>query len=133
MRNQFPRKYLPSFEAECSMRQNRTLARIRQGKPAIGLWLQTGSFHTARLLAMQNMFDWLLVDMEHTPVDLSMASAIFAGIADISEGRCTPLARVPHGTLYHIKQALDAGAQGIVVPMVNTAEEAADAVRFARF
>lgn len=85
------------------------------------------------MIAAQGLFDWLLVDMEHVPVDLSTASMIFAGIADITGGECTPLARVAHGTMYHIKQALDAGAQGIVVPMVNTAEEASAVVRFARY
>lgn len=115
------------------MRQNRTLAHIRQRKPAIGLWLQTHSFHVARIIAAQGIFDWLLVDMEHTPVDLSTASMIFATIADVSGGQCTPLARVAHGTMDQIKQALDAGAQGVIVPMINTAEEAASAVRFARY
>ncbi|MBA3868347.1 MAG: 2-dehydro-3-deoxyglucarate aldolase [Anaerolineae bacterium] len=115
------------------MRQNHTLVSIRQGKPAIGLWLQTHSFHMARIIAAQGIFDWLLVDMEHTPVDLSTASMIFATIADVSGGQCTPLARVAHGTMDQIKQALDAGAQGVIVPMINTAEDAANAVRFARY
>jgi 2-keto-3-deoxy-L-rhamnonate aldolase RhmA len=115
------------------VRQNHTLAQIRQGKAAIGLWLQTHSFHTARIIAAQGLFDWLLVDMEHTPVDLSTASMIFAAIADVSSGTCTPLARVAQGTMDQIKQALDAGAQGVVVPMINTAEDAASAVRFARY
>ena len=115
------------------MRQNHTLDAIRSGKPAIGLWLQTHSFHTARIIAAQGLLDWLLVDMEHTPVDLSTASMIFATIADVSAGACTPLARVAHGTMDQIKQALDAGAQGVIVPMINTAEDAANAVRFARY
>lgn len=115
------------------MRQNHTLAYIRQGKPTIGLWLQTHSFHTARILAAQGIFDWLLVDMEHTPVDLSTASMILAAIADVSGGNCSPLVRVAHGTMDQIKQALDAGAHGVIVPMINTADEAADAVRFARY
>jgi 2-keto-3-deoxy-L-rhamnonate aldolase RhmA len=51
----------------------------------------------------------------------------------MSQGRITPLARVAVGSIEHIKQALDCGAQGIIVPMVNTAEQARDAVRFARF
>lgn len=115
------------------VRQNWTLAQIRQGNPAIGLWLQTHSFHTARMIAAQGLFDWLLVDMEHTPVDLSTASMILSAIADISGGKCTPLVRVAQGNQYHIKQALDAGAQGIIVPMINTAQEAADLVRYARY
>jgi 2-keto-3-deoxy-L-rhamnonate aldolase RhmA len=115
------------------MRQNGTLAKIRQGEPAIGLWLHTHSFHIARILAAQGLFDWLLVDIEHTPVDLSTASTLFATIADISGGQCTPLARVADGSMVQIRQALDAGAQGVIVPMVNTAEDAARVVRFARY
>lgn len=115
------------------MRPNHTLAHLRQGKPTIGLWLQTHSFHTARIIAAQGLLEWLLVDMEHTPVDLSTASTIFAAIADVSSGGCTPIARVAHNTMDQVKQALDAGAQGIVVPMINTAADAADVVRFARY
>jgi 4-hydroxy-2-oxoheptanedioate aldolase len=115
------------------VRPNWTLAQIRQGKPAVGLWLQSHSFHTARIIAAQGIFDWLLVDMEHTPVDLSTTSMILSAIADISAGKCTPLVRVAQGTMYHIKQALDAGAQGVIVPMIGTAEDAAAAVRFARY
>jgi 4-hydroxy-2-oxoheptanedioate aldolase len=115
------------------VRHNKTLAQLRRGQAAVGMWLQTHTFHTARIIAAQGLFDWLLVDLEHTPVDLSMASMIFAAIADVSSGACTPLARVAHGTMDQIKQALDAGAQGIVVPMVNTAEDAARVVRFARY
>lgn len=115
------------------MRSNHTLSLIRQGKPAVGLWLQTHSFHISRIIAAQGMFDWLLVDMEHTPVDLSTASMMMATISDVSGGQCTPLARVAAGTIDQIKQALDAGAQGIIVPMVNTAQDAANAVKFARY
>ncbi|MBX3084400.1 MAG: 2-dehydro-3-deoxyglucarate aldolase [Anaerolineae bacterium] len=115
------------------MRQNHTLAKLRKGQPAIGLWMHSHSFHLTRIVAAQGLFDWLLVDMEHTPVDLSTASMIFAAIADVSGGACTPLARVAHGSMYHIKHALDAGAQGVIVPMVNTAQEASDVVRFSRY
>lgn len=115
------------------MRQNRTLALIRQGKPVIGLWLHTHSFHIARIVAAQSLFDWLMVDMEHTPIDYSTASMIFSAIADVSGGACTPLARVAHNTMDQIKQALDAGAQGVIVPMINTAADAANVVRYARY
>src|ERR1700753_1763807 len=45
------------------MRQNTPLAKIRQGQPAVGLWLHSHSFHTARILAAQGFLDWILVDM----------------------------------------------------------------------
>lgn len=115
------------------MRENHALKQLHQGKPSVGLWLHSHSFHIARIIAAQGLFDWLLLDMEHTPIDLSTLSMTLAAIADVSSGSCTPIVRVAHGTMYHIKQALDSGAQGIIVPMINAAEEAAEIVRFARY
>jgi 4-hydroxy-2-oxoheptanedioate aldolase len=115
------------------LRQNNTLSLLRNGQPAIGLWMHNQSLHITRALAAQGLFDWLMVDLEHTPTDSFLASALLAAIGDISGGKCTPLARVAHGSMYHIKQALDSGAQGIVVPMVNTAEDARNVVGFARY
>lgn len=75
-------------------------------------------------------FPWLVVDMEHSPIDWSQAAALFGAIADAG---CTPLCRIPRGTHENIKRALDAGAHGIVVPMVNTVEEALVALRAAKY
>ncbi|MFE0136314.1 HpcH/HpaI aldolase/citrate lyase family protein [Streptomyces sp. NPDC059037] len=115
------------------MRKNKTLELIRQGSPAVGTWLQLQNVNSTRLLVAQGSFRWMLVDFEHTPIDHTTASHIFGVIADLSGGEITPIARVAAGTVDHIKHALDAGAQGVIVPMVNSAKEAADAVRFARF
>jgi 4-hydroxy-2-oxoheptanedioate aldolase len=115
------------------MRQNHTLAQIRAGEPAIGLWLQSHSHHTARIIAAQGLFDWLVVDLEHTPVDVHTAATTLGAIADVSGGKCTPLVRVAQGTMHNIKYALDFGAQGVIVPMVNTAEDAQQVVRYARY
>jgi 4-hydroxy-2-oxoheptanedioate aldolase len=75
----------------------------------------------------------MLVDFEHTPVDYTTASYIFSSLSDISAGNIAPLARVAVGSAEQIKQALDCGAQGIIAPMINTAEEAAAVVRYCRF
>jgi 4-hydroxy-2-oxoheptanedioate aldolase len=115
------------------MRKNTTLALIRDGRVALGTWLQLHSYQASRMLAAQGFFEWLLVDFEHTPVDRSTAAAILGGISDVSGGRVTPLARVSVGSVDQVKHALDAGAQGIIVPMVKTAEEVRAAVRYARF
>ena len=115
------------------MRKNWTLTTLREGKPAVGTWLQLHSPPAARLLAAQGLFQWLLVDYEHTPVDPSTASVIFSSISDVSGGRVTPLARVAVGSIDRVKMALDAGAQGIIVPMIHNAEEVRSAVRYARF
>jgi 4-hydroxy-2-oxoheptanedioate aldolase len=62
-------------------------------------------------------FPWLCVDMEHSPIDWGLASTLFGFIA---EAGSVPLCRVPNGTHENIKRALDAGAWGIVAPMVDT-------------
>lgn len=115
------------------MRKNAALARLREGKLALGTWLQLHDLHASRMLAAQGLFDWMLVDFEHTPVDRSVAAAIFGAIADVSAGRVTPLARVATGSVDEIKHALDAGAQGILVPMIREAAEVRAAVRHARY
>jgi 4-hydroxy-2-oxoheptanedioate aldolase len=68
--------------------------------------------------------------LEHSPIDISQAATLFGVIAEAS---CVPLARVPRGTHENIKRVLDAGAWGIVVPMVNTVEEAKLAVAAAKY
>jgi 4-hydroxy-2-oxoheptanedioate aldolase len=115
------------------LRTNATLRLLRAYEPAIGTWLQLHSVHAARLLAAQGFFRWMLVDFEHTPVDNLTATHLFSTISDISAGEITPLARVAVGSVEAIKQKLDCGAQGVIAPMINTAGEAADVVRFARF
>jgi 4-hydroxy-2-oxoheptanedioate aldolase len=115
------------------MRDNRTLSLIRRREPAVGAWLQLGSPAAARLVAAQGLVDWLLVDFEHAPVDPATAATILGAVADVSRGRVTPLARVAVGAPETIKHALDAGAQGVVVPMVESADEVRRAVRWARF
>ena len=64
---------------------------------------------------------YVTLDMEHTAVDWEKASIIFGMVADAG---CVPLCRVPDGTTENIKRALDAGAWGIVAPMVDTVEQA---------
>jgi len=115
------------------MRKNTTLSLIRDRKVALGTWLQLHSYQASRMLAAQGFFEWLLVDFEHTPVDRSTAAAILSAISDVSGGRVTPLARVSVGSVDQVKHALDAGAQGIIVPMVKTAEEVRAAIRYTRF
>ena len=70
------------------------------------------------------------MDIEHSLVDWETATHMFASIAD---GGCTALARVPANRHDHIKRVLDNGAQGIVVPMVNSREEALAAVAAAKY
>ncbi len=75
-------------------------------------------------------FDWLTLDIEHSAIDWSQAAMIFAAIADAGG---VPLARVPKGNHDYIKRVLDAGAWGIVVPMVDTVEQAQIAIGAAKY
>jgi 4-hydroxy-2-oxoheptanedioate aldolase len=106
------------------MRRNAAKALLRAGKPTVGTWLSLGNITAARYLARTG-FDWLTLDIEHSLVGMETATHIFASIADAGG---VPLARVPSNRHDHIKRVLDNGAFGVVVPMVNTRQEAEDAV-----
>jgi 4-hydroxy-2-oxoheptanedioate aldolase len=106
------------------MRANSVKDALRKGLPSVGTWLSLGSITAARFLARCG-FAWLTVDIEHSLVDWETATHMFASIADAG---CTALARVPANRHDHIKRVLDNGVHGVVVPMVNTREEAEAAV-----
>ncbi len=111
------------------MRTNPVKRLLREGKPTFGTWLSLGDLYATRTLARCG-FDWLTLDIEHSAIDWSQAAMIFAAIADAG---CVPLARVPQGSHDYIKRVLDAGAWGIVVPMVDTVEQARVAIRAAKY
>ena len=111
------------------MKTNPVKAKLRRVETSFGTWLSLANLHVARVLARMG-FDWLTVDLEHAPVDWSQAAVLFAAIADAG---CVPLARVPEGDRCSIKRTLDAGAFGIVVPMVETVEQARAAIAAAKY
>src|SRR5262245_42202689 len=111
------------------MRANNVKNALKAGQPSVGTWLSLGSITASRFLARAG-FAWLTVDIEHTLVDWETATYMFAAIADAG---CTALARVPSNRHDHIKRVLDNGAHGIVVPMVNSRQEALDAVAAAKY
>jgi len=111
------------------MKTNHVRAKLKRGEPSIGTWLTLPDTMAARLMA-QVGFDWLTVELEHTPVNFETAAQSFTVIAG---SNCVPLARVPWNTGENIKRVLDTGAYGIVVPMVNSRAEAEAAVRAARY
>lgn len=111
------------------MKPNIAKQKLLRGETSIGTWLTLGHLHAARVLARCG-FDWLTLDVEHAPYDWREISAIVASIADAG---CTPLIRVPEGTHTWIKRALDAGAYGIVVPMVETVDQAKIAIAAAKY
>jgi 4-hydroxy-2-oxoheptanedioate aldolase len=111
------------------MRKNPVKQALKAGKPSVGTWLSLGNITAARFLARAG-FAWLTVDIEHSLVDWETATHIFASVADAG---CIALARVPSNRHDHIKRVLDKGAHGIIVPMVNSREEAQAAVAAAKY
>jgi 4-hydroxy-2-oxoheptanedioate aldolase len=111
------------------MRANPVKQALKKGQPAVGTWLSLGSITASRFMARSG-FDWLTVDIEHSLVGIETAVHMFASIADAG---CTALARVPSNRHDHIKRVLDNGAHGIVVPMVNSREEALAAVSAVKY
>lgn len=111
------------------MRKNPVKAALKAGLPQVGTWLSLGDINAARMMARIG-FNWLTVDLEHSPIGWDRAGLLFGAIADAG---CTCLARVPRGDHDYIKRVLDAGAHGIVVPMVNTVEEAKVAIAAAKY
>jgi 4-hydroxy-2-oxoheptanedioate aldolase len=111
------------------MRENGVKRRLKAGQPSVGTWLSLPCPEAVRFLS-QLGFDWLTVDTEHQPIDLRMAAQMFAAVV---AGGSVPLVRVPWNTGEAIKRVLDCGAWGIVVPMVNTREEAEAAVAAAKY
>ncbi len=111
------------------MRTNPVKQKLRDGKPSFGTWLSLGDLYATRVLARLG-FDWLTLDIEHSAIDWQQATMIFGAVADAG---CVPLARVPEGNHHYIKRVLDAGAWGIVVPMVDTVEQAQVAIAAAKY
>ena len=103
--------------------------------PQIGLWFGLANGYAAELVAGAG-FDWLLLDGEHAPNDAPLMLAQLQGIASARAMLGTgphPVARVPVGDTALTKQYLDIGAQTLLVPMVDTAEQAAQLVRAMRY
>src|SRR6059058_5548226 len=111
------------------MRPNPVKRAFKEGQPSVGTWLSLGSITASRFMARSG-FAWLTVEIEHSLVDWETATHMFASIADAG---CVALARVPSGRHDHIKRVLDNGAMGVVVPMVNSRQEAEEAVAATKY
>src|SRR5262245_57659195 len=102
------------------MRNNSVKQKLKAGQPSIGTWLSLGSVLAARFMARTG-FDWMTIDTEHSPISIETTATILSAVASSNK---IALARVPANRHDHIKQFLDAGAMGVVVPMVNSRAEA---------
>ena len=102
---------------------------LAQGDRQIGCWLSSGEAVIAEIMGACG-FDWLVIDGEHGPNDIrSIRDQLMALEASASH----PVVRLPIGETWMVKQVLDVGAQNILIPMVETADQARDMVRACQY
>jgi len=111
------------------VREIRLRRKWENGEPAVGCWLTLPSSFSAEVLAHAG-FDWLCVDLQHGLIDYAQMVGMLQAM---SSQDATPLVRVPWNEPGIIGKCLDAGAAGVIVPMVNSREEAEAAVRACRY
>ena len=103
---------------------------LHQGTPKVGLFLNSHSPTVAEQIAHSG-YDWLLVDTQHGPMDHEKLSAMLCGIAN---GGAKSIVRVGgYDDRPGIQQALDLGADGVLIPYINTAEEARQAISCTKY
>ena len=102
---------------------------LKAGRPQIGLWVGLASPYVAELLATTG-FDWLLLDGEHAPND---PRSVLPQLQAIAPYACHPVVRPVQADTALIKQYLDIGAQTLLLPMIDTPEQAAAAVSATRY
>jgi len=109
---------------------NHTLRQLRAGKLAVGLGVRNARTVDIAQMLKTCGFDWAFIDCEHSSMELDTAAQIAS--ASLAVG-VTPLVRVPGAEHWHASRILDNGAQGIVMPHVDSAQEAKRIVNACRF
>ena len=103
--------------------------KLRKGELTIGSWITLGSTGIAEIFANSG-FDWVVIDLEHTTISLEQAGELIRTIDLVG---VPALVRLTDNDTNQIKRIMDAGAHGIVVPMVNSVEDAMAAVAATRY
>jgi 4-hydroxy-2-oxoheptanedioate aldolase len=111
------------------MRENTVKAKWARGEVAYGGWLSIASSFSAEMMAHMG-FDWLCLDMQHGVIDYQVAVTMLQAISTTDT---IPFVRVPWNEFGIIGKVLDAGAMGVIIPMVNSPEEARAAVAACRY
>jgi len=102
---------------------------LREGRPQIGLWSSLSSHITVEVIAGAG-FDWILLDTEHSPNELTM---VHSQLQAMSGGTASPMVRPAWNDAVLFKRLLDVGVQSLLVPFVQNAEEARRAVAATRY
>ena len=109
--------------------KNTVKAKLKNGKKTAGAFLQTLSPVSAEILAASG-FDWLIVDLEHSPCSFE---GLQAHLQAMNGSGAVPFARAPWNDAVAIKRILDTGVMGVLIPYVNTREEAEAAVAACKY
>ncbi|MEI8043500.1 MAG: aldolase/citrate lyase family protein [Verrucomicrobiota bacterium] len=109
--------------------KNKLRRALLEREVTLGSWIQIGHPASAEVMARAG-FDWACVDLEHGVIDLETTAGIFRALGGFD---CVPVARLPLNDPIWIHRTLDAGARGLIIPMVKTAAEAEAAVREAKY
>jgi 2-keto-3-deoxy-L-rhamnonate aldolase RhmA len=111
--------------------KNLVKRKLKEGKPSIGTWISVGHPDIAMYLADLG-FDWLVCDMEHGPYGPETYHFMVQAML-YNRKNCMPMARIPWNDLIWAKKAMDAGATGLVIPRVESAEMAQETIRIMKY
>ena len=103
--------------------------KIKSKKISIGSWITIGHHSIAEIMSIEG-FDWLAIDMEHSPISYEKCQEL---ILTIKSKNISPFVRVSKNNEVEIKKAMDSGAEGIIVPMINSKKDAIKAVSFTKY
>lgn len=95
------------------------------GKPSIGSWMQIPSTSVAEIMGHAG-YDWIAIDLEHGSMSTSQLPDLFRAI---ELGETLPLVRLARGHSKDVKQALDSGAGGVIIPMIESAAQLKDIIK----
>jgi len=109
--------------------KNRVKEKLKNGEQVIGLWMSIPSPDVTELLSRMG-FDWFVFDNEHSPLDVPTTQMLMQAMSDTFT---VPLVRVPWNDLVYIKKTLDIGAYGVIIPWVNSKEDAQKAVSYCKY
>jgi 2-keto-3-deoxy-L-rhamnonate aldolase RhmA len=108
---------------------NKLKALVKSGRPAIGSWIGFTDPYSVEVMADAG-FDWLMIDTEHFPISRESLRTVLVALKGSPS---VPVVRLQSNSPDHFQTALDLGAEGVVVPMVSSRQDAAQAVAFCRY
>lgn len=111
------------------MRKNTLREKLDQKEKVFGTWIMTNSLDNAEILGHTGA-DFIMIDAEHGSMDIETAGRM---VSIIRGTQATPLIRVAENELSLVKRGLDTGADGVMIPMVNSKEEAERAVSYCKY